>query len=1014
MRTSNNIQQLLFVIVLCSSFSLNGQISNRMIKPENIFNSTSRVKIKQVHLPATNNTLELEKARKMKEETCATCKSGYYGKGIDVDIDLMRDGTKLNSHLGTTYIIQITDKTAKGLEFHFDQFNIPSGGYLHIYSEDGNHKLGAFTDINNNPRDKFATQIIPANKVYIQYFQPIGKKSKLQINTIIHSFRSIQSNSGFENSGSCTVNADCESGLDEQKGVVMMTTYNNSTKLTTYCTGFLVNSDVQEAFKRPYLLTAGHCVDGSKPGYFHDAIFYFDYQSESCSNPSEDPINESMTMQGAYLITKGSINNETSTDYSLLELQNLPQQFLDVVYLGWERNVVTSNVNVNISHPNGDIKKIAKTSVKPTSKATADYCGNSSDIKNWEVTWSSGITGGGSSGSPLLNASNRVVGILHGGLSRCSDSPDDQACGVTSAVNGPDNFGKFSEAWNVSNLAFSSSLKSYLDPDNKNKAYLNSYDPPAPEVEPGTSTSGEGLRITFQNNEKKLFGQSTAIHNNIMAIGAPEENRVYIYEIVNCGANLQHVIVNPGSTGKFGYAVDIYENYIVVGAHSETDKGRAYVYKSSNGIWSKIQTLAAQEFPTADYFGYKVQINSDWIVVSCPNSRNGKGSIYVYGKTNEGWYDDLYSTGEFIKNESEGTFGYDLDLKGNKLAIGNPPSVVTNGKIGRAHYFELGPSGPGSRHSFSGNQYFGGHVALNGNEMAVYEQGKIKVYYKSESNWNWNHNVDIGETIYDIEFENNLMAVGKTSHEMGLYKRGILGWTEYYTILPHTNIVGYSKSIALSEKYIVAGSPENSGSNSGSAYIYSKYQTESSLTYSKCSTTINGSLAIKSDEVSLGGTSCSTDYLISSSGKLNVNSSDRITLKDGFKSKFGSEFKAITSYCTFGERSSLISPAFQTIYQNHYQMEELRPLSAKTSLNLLKHNSVTLYPNPSDNGIINVIVPNNNEEWSYVVTDISGNLLISGVSGNHQPLDLSKYRSSLVFLIIKSGESTVVKKVRVN
>jgi len=50
-----------------------------------------------------------------------------------------------------------------------------------------------------------------------------------------------------------------------------------------------------------------------------------------------------------------------------------------------------------------------------------------SDTTHFEVTWGDGVTEGGSSGSPLIDAAtNRVMGVLTGGFSSCDQpkSPD--------------------------------------------------------------------------------------------------------------------------------------------------------------------------------------------------------------------------------------------------------------------------------------------------------------------------------------------------------------------------------------------------------------------------------------------------------------------------------------------------------------------------------------------------------------------------------------------------------------
>lgn len=81
--------------------------------------------------------------------------------------------------------------------------------------------------------------------------------------------------------------------------------------------------------------------------------------------------------------------------------------------------------------------------------------------KYWSVYWyntaatSKGCTEGGSSGSPLFNASGNIIGDLSNGSSACD------------YLSGTDNYGKFSYSWtNNNNSNASKKLQPWLDPDN--------------------------------------------------------------------------------------------------------------------------------------------------------------------------------------------------------------------------------------------------------------------------------------------------------------------------------------------------------------------------------------------------------------------------------------------------------------------------------------------------------------------------------------------------------------------
>jgi hypothetical protein len=95
-------------------------------------------------------------------------------------------------------------------------------------------------------------------------------------------------------------------------------------------------------------------------------------------------------------------------------------------------------MGTGIHHPQGDIKKICQ-DINTLTKAT--YGGTSC----WHISqWDSGVTEGGSSGSPIFDQNKRYVGQLYGGSATCSFLFDDY-------------YGRF-------DISMGAGLATYLDP----------------------------------------------------------------------------------------------------------------------------------------------------------------------------------------------------------------------------------------------------------------------------------------------------------------------------------------------------------------------------------------------------------------------------------------------------------------------------------------------------------------------------------------------------------------------
>lgn len=150
----------------------------------------------------------------------------------------------------------------------------------------------------------------------------------------------------------------------------------------------------------------------------------------------------------------------------LVEIGTTPPDSFNVIYAGWDRSGTPATATACISHPNGDIKKIA---LAPSPVTTATM--NSADC--WRTgLWTSGCPEPGSSGSALLDQNQRVIGQLYGGPSSCGSAP-------TSMY---DYYGKFSTSWTGGGTS-STRLKDWLDPVNSEDTVVDAFNNAIPALD---------------------------------------------------------------------------------------------------------------------------------------------------------------------------------------------------------------------------------------------------------------------------------------------------------------------------------------------------------------------------------------------------------------------------------------------------------------------------------------------------------------------------------------------------
>ena len=383
-----------------------------------------------------------------------------FGKIIPVDISIANFGVAQQlPDNGVLWRVQLKAPNALATNLYFDQFDLAPGALLFVYNNDQSIVLGAFTSDNNHPSGTFATGILHGSTCWIELYEPaeVTGQSQLHINEMGYAYRHIRSAAArdFGDGDPCEVNVNCEEGnnyQDIKRAVTRILVKAGQDQ--GWCTGSLVNTVPGDC--KPYILTADHCTDFTTPADILQWIFYFNYESPDCDNPAEEGNLGAQSITGATTLAFSDDNGgDSGSDFHLLELESTIPESYQAFSAGWDRIDVGQPLGVCIHHPDGDIKKI---STFTTPAISESWAGTVMDT-HWEIDWATttngtGVTEGGSSGSPLLSNTGRIVGTLTGGGSSCADPVGD------------DLYGKFGYHWAGNGSTPDKRLMDWLDPDN--------------------------------------------------------------------------------------------------------------------------------------------------------------------------------------------------------------------------------------------------------------------------------------------------------------------------------------------------------------------------------------------------------------------------------------------------------------------------------------------------------------------------------------------------------------------
>jgi len=427
------MRKLLFSIVIVFLFySVTAQIIVEQIEPSSI-GSTLQIYLENapvIEMPEFDSKWIEEEEKKVDVRNIIPPRFGWAYK---TDISITNEGKWTQKGNVSIWTLTIESKGALSINLIFDEFFLSVGSEFNIYNDTKTLRFGPVSPKHNKLSRKLATDIIKGSSVTLVLTEPStleNMKSFISVKYVVHGFATFCS---FGDATlNCHINASCSQAneLADEKYAVARILVNNG---QSCCSGSLINNTCNDL--TPYFLTAFHCVDFDEDRILDSGeeddietwLFSYRYISPNCT-PSSEP-SSWVTYSGADF---KAYNNET--DFLLVKMEDQPTSSTGLTYTGWSRydNFPFQNEGTTgLHHPGGDVMKFSSDNSEPVENENdvrfyynypnSYFTMNEGTL--WEVEFDNGAYEWGSSGSPLFDPNNRIIGQLVGGSVQCPPEP---------------------------------------------------------------------------------------------------------------------------------------------------------------------------------------------------------------------------------------------------------------------------------------------------------------------------------------------------------------------------------------------------------------------------------------------------------------------------------------------------------------------------------------------------------------------------------------------------------------
>ncbi len=353
------------------------------------------------------------------------------------------------------------------------------------------------------------------------------------------------------------------------------------------------------------------------------------------------------------------------------------------------------------------------------------------------------------------------------------------------------------------------------------------------------------------------FGFATDLDGTTYVVSAPEQEpsgAVYVYTGAPSTLVEQQRITPSIVSEEYGVSLSVDNDTLAVG----TIDDRVFVYTRTGSVWTEQQVLVGSDTLADDYFGYRVSLQGDRLVVSALRNAAGgnqRGAVYVFERSGMVWTETAKLTPTAPIDGQK--FGSSVALDGAYVAVGAQYNDEMGLRPGAAYiFFHDGMNWGQQAKLFDPDpqtyDLFGSAIDLDGNTVLVGADGdddlggasgKAFVFTRSGVTWSLQQELvgsdqgpqdNVGNYVSNsLAIDGETVVLGAPGHSLPnksgaawVFTRTGVTWTQEKKFVSPTpnNFGSFAASVALDGDNVIVGAryEDSEGTHNGQAYVFNR------------------------------------------------------------------------------------------------------------------------------------------------------------------------------------------------